>query len=311
MATTSGTSVFNLDLNDLIEEAFERCGRELRTGYDFRTARRSLNLLTIEWANRGINLWTIEQGQILMNSFQAIYPLPVDTIDLLDQVIRTNNGSQSNQIDININRISESTYSTIPNKNTNGRPIQVWINRQTGLSPAVAATTLSGSISATDTTITLANASALPIAGFVTIGSETIGYQNIVGNQILNAWRGQNGTTAASHSTGASVTVQNLPCINVWPTPNPPGDQYTFVYWRLRRIQDAGNGTNIGDIPFRFVNALVAGLAFYLSSKLPGVDPQRIPMLKADYEQQWTLAEQEDREKAAVRFVPRNLFYYR
>ena len=310
MATTSGTSVFNLDLNDLIEEAFERCGRELRTGYDFRTARRSLNLLTIEWANRGINLWTIEQGQILMNSFQAIYPLPVDTIDLLDQVIRTNNGSQSNQIDININRISESTYSTIPNKNTNGRPIQVWINRQTGLSPAVAATTLSGSISATDTTITLANASALPIAGFVTIGSETIGYQNIVGNQILNAWRGQNGTTAAAHSTGASVTVQNLPCINVWPTPNPPGDQYTFVYWRLRRIQDAGNGTNIGDIPFRFVNALVAGLAFYLSSKLPGVDPQRIPMLKADYEQQWTLAEQEDREKAAVRFVPRNLFYY-
>ena len=311
MATTSGTSVFNLDLNDLIEEAFERCGRELRTGYDFRTARRSLNLLTIEWANRGINLWTIEQGQILMNSFQAIYPLPVDTIDLLDQVIRTNNGSQSNQIDININRISESTYSTIPNKNTNGRPIQVWINRQTGLSPSVAATTLSGSISATDTTITLANASALPIAGFVTIGSETIGYQNIVGNQILNAWRGQNGTTAAAHSTGASVTVQNLPCINVWPTPNPPGDQYTFVYWRLRRIQDAGNGTNIGDIPFRFVNALVAGLAFYLSSKLPGVDPQRIPFLKQDYEQQWTLAEQEDREKAAVRFVPRNLFYYR
>ena len=311
MATTSGTSVFNLDLNDLIEEAFERCGKELRSGYDLRTARRSLNLLTIEWANRGINLWTIEQGQILMNSFQAIYPLPVDTIDLLDQVIRTNNGSQSNQIDININRISESTYSTIPNKNTNGRPIQVWINRQTGLSPAVAATTLSGSISATDTTITLANASALPIAGFVTIGSETIGYQNIVGNQILNAWRGQNGTTAAAHSTGASVTVQNLPCINVWPTPNPPGDQYTFVYWRLRRIQDAGNGTNIGDIPFRFVNALVAGLAFYLSSKLPGVDPQRIPMLKADYEQQWTLAEQEDREKAAVRFVPRNLFYYR
>ena len=310
MATTSGTSVFNLDLNDLIEEAFERCGSQLRSGYDFRTARRSLNLLTIEWANRGINLWTIEQGQILMNSFQAIYPLPVDTIDLLDQVIRTNNGSQSNQIDININRISESTYSTIPNKNTNGRPIQVWINRQTGLSPAVAATTLSGSISATDTTITLANASALPIAGFVTIGSETIGYQNIVGNQILNAWRGQNGTTAAAHSTGASVTVQNLPCINVWPTPNPPGDQYTFVYWRLRRIQDAGNGTNIGDIPFRFVNALVAGLAFYSSSKLPGVDPQRIPMLKADYEQQWTLAEQEDREKAAVRFVPRNLFYY-
>lgn len=311
MATTSGTSVFNLDVNDLIEEAFERCGRELRTGYDFRTARRSLNLLTIEWANRGLNLWTIEQGQILLNSYQAIYPLPTDTIDLLDQVIRTGNGSQSNQVDINISRISESTYSTIPNKNANGRPIQVWINRQTGMSPSTASTTLSASISSTDTTITLANASGLPGAGFVTIGSETIGYQNIVGNQIVNAWRGQNGTTAASHASGASVTVANLPCINVWPAPNPPGDQYTFVYWRMRRMQDAGTGTNVGDIPFRFVNALVAGLAFYLSQKLAGVDPQRIPMLKADYEQQWTLAEQEDREKAAVRFVPRNLFYYR
>ena len=311
MATTSGTSVFNLDVNDLIEEAFERCGRELRTGYDFRTARRSLNLLTIEWANRGINLWTIEQGQIVMNSYQAIYALPTDTIDLLDQVIRTGNGSQSNQIDININRISESTYSTIPNKNTNGRPIQVWINRQTGMSPSTTSATLNGGITSTDTTITLNSAAGLPIAGFITIGSELIAYQNIVGNQIVNAWRGQNGTTAASHATGAAVTTNNLPCINVWPTPNPPGDQYTFVYWRLRRIQDAGNGTNIGDIPFRFINALVAGLAYYLSSKLPGVDPQRIPMLKADYEQQWLLAEQEDREKATVRFVPRSMFYSR
>ena len=311
MATTSGTTAFNLDLNDLIEEAFERCGKELRTGYDFRTARRSMNLLTIEWANRGINLWTIEQGQIQMNSFQAVYALPVDTIDLLDHVIRTGNGSQSNQIDINITRISESTYSTIPNKNTNGRPIQVWINRQTGLSPSTASTTLASGISATDTTINLANASSLPLVGFITIGSELIAYQNIVGNQIVNAWRGQNGTTATAHSGGAQVTVNNLPCINVWPTPNPPGDQYTFVYWRMRRIQDAGTGTNIGDIPFRFIPCMVAGLAYYLSIKLPDVTPERVAVLKADYEQQWTLAEQEDREKAAVRFVPRNLFYYR
>lgn len=311
MATTSGTTTFNLDLNDLVEEAFERCGKELRSGYDLRTARRSINLLTIEWANRGINLWTVEQGQILMNSYQAIYPLPVDTIDLLDQVIRTSNGSQANQTDININRISESTYSTIPNKNTNGRPIQVWINRQTGLTPAKTATTIVGDISATDTTITLASTTGLPVAGFIDIGTETIGYQNIVGNQIVNAWRGQNGTTAASHLSGAQVTNNNLPCINVWPTPNPPGNQYTFVYWRMRRIQDIGSGTNVGDIPFRFIAPMVAGLAYYLSMKLPDVDPNRIPMLKADYEQQWTLAEQEDREKASVRFVPRNMFYYR
>jgi len=310
--STTGTTVFNLDMNDLIEEAFERCGAELRSGYDFRTARRSLNLLTIEWANRGINLWTVEQGQIVMNSNQAIYPLPVDTIDLLDTTVRQNNGSSSNQIDININRISESTYLSIPNKNANGRPIQVFINRQSGGVAAIPQTTLAAAITTTDqTTITLTNASGLPTQGFVNIGSETIGYQNIVGNQIINAWRGQNGTTAATHLSGVDVFNNNLPCINVWPTPNPPGDQYTFVYYRMRRIQDAGTGVRTQDIPFRFIPCMAAGLAYYMSVKLPEVTPDRIMMLKADYEQQWTLAEQEDREKAALRIVPRNMFYYR
>jgi len=307
--TTSGLSLFNLNLNDLVEEAFERCGKELRSGYDLRTARRSLNLLTIEWANRGINLWTVEQGQIVMNTGQAIYPIPVDTIDLLDTVVRTNNGQGNNQIDINITRISESTYITIPNKNANGRPIQVYVNRQSGNIAAIPQATLSGSISATDTTITLTGASKLPTQGFVNIDTETIGYQNIIGNQIINAWRAQNGTVAASHNTGASVYVNNLPCINVWPTPNSPGDQYTFVYYRLRRMQDAGSGTSIEDIPFRLVTAMVAGLAYNLSVKLPEVDPNRIMMLKADYEQQWQLASEEDREKAAIRFVPRVMFY--
>jgi hypothetical protein len=311
--TTTGITTFNLDMNDLVEEAFERCGLELRSGYDFRTARRSLNLLTIEWANRGINLWTVEQGQIVMNTNQAIYPIPVDTIDLLDTVVRTNNGQANNQIDINISRISESTYITIPNKNANGRPIQVWVNRQSGNIASIPQTTLAVGypITDTDTTITLTNVSGLPTQGFVNIGAETIGYQNIVGNQILNAWRGQNGTTATSHAALAEVFVNNLPCINVWPTPNPPGNQYTFVYYRLRRMQDAGTGVRTEDIPFRFIPCMAAGLAYYLSSKMPEVDMARIGMLKADYEQQWDLASSEDREKAPIRFVPRNSFYYR
>ena len=307
--TTTGTTTFNLDMNDLIEEAFERCGLELRTGYDFRTARRSLNILTIEWANRGINLWTVEQGQIVLNTQQALYALPVDTIDILDASTRTNNGSQSNQIDINLSRISEPVYMAIPNKNTTGRPVQMWINRQSGGVASVPQTTLVGGIDADDTTITLANAANLPTQGFVNIGNETIGYQNIVGNQIINAWRGQNGTTAAAHLTGVGVFNNQLPCINVWPTPNPPGDQYTLVYYRMRRIQDAGNGIRTQDIPFRFIPCMVAGLAYYLGAKIPGVDPGRIQMLKAEYEQQFQLAGDEDRETAAVRFVPRNMFY--
>jgi hypothetical protein len=305
--TTSSTTAFNLDLNDLIEEAFERCGLELRTGYDFRTARRSLNLMTVEWANRGINLWTVEQGQITMNTGQATYALPNDTIDLLDQTIRQNNGT-TNQIDINISRISEPTYMTIPNKLTQGRPIQVWINRQSGQTNAIASTTLNGAITATDTTITLTSTVGLATSGFIKVDNETIVYSNISGNQLLNCSRGQANTTAASHLTGASVFTQNLPSINVWPTPNAGGG-YVFVYYRLRRMQDAGSGVTEQDIPFRFVPCMVAGLAYYISMKKPEVAPERIMMLKQDYEQQFQLASEEDREKAPIRFVPRTIFY--
>jgi hypothetical protein len=308
MATT-GTTAFNLDVNDLIEEAFERCGKELRTGYDFKTARRSLNLLTIEWANRGINLWTVEQGVIPMVTGQAMYPYPADTIDLMDMVIRQNNGT-SNQQDINISRIAEPTYMSLPNKLAQGRPIQVYINRQSGqenLSGAL----LSANISSTATTIDLTSTSGLTSSGFIKLDNETISYPNINGNQLINCARGQNGTTAAAHTANATVTVQNLPCINVWPTPNAPGNQYTFVYYRLRRIQDAGSGIYVQDIPFRFIPCMVAGLAYQLSTKLPDVDMNRIPMLKMDYEEQFRLAAEEDREKAPIRFVPRNMFYAR
>lgn len=310
---TSGTSSFNLDLNNLIEEAFERCGKELRSGYDFRTARRSLNLMTIEWANRGINLWTVEQGQIPMVTGQALYPVPVDTIDLLDHVIRQSNATLI-QTDINISRIAEPTYASIPNKLAQGRPIQVYFNRQSGQEYATTIS-IASNVAIDATTITLTSVAGLPSAGFVKINNETISYPNIdtANKQLLNCARGQNGTTAAAHNvigTGP-ITVQNLPCINVWPTPNPPGDQYLFVYWRMRRIQDAGtNGTFIEDIPFRLLTCMVAGLAYYLSIKLPEVDPNRIAMLKADYEQQWELASAEDRDTSPLRIVPRNMFYY-
>ena len=234
--TTSGTTSFNLDLNFIVEEAFERCGAELRTGYDLRTARRSINLLTMEWANKGVNLWTIEQGSIPMVQGQIAYNLPVDTIDLLEHVIRTQSGQ--GQTDINISRISVDTYATIPNKNAQGRPIQVWIERWSG---------------ATD-----------PVTG-----------------------------------------VAN-PRINVWPAPDQ-NSFYTFVYWRLRRMQDAGDGINTQDIPFRFVPAMVAGLAYHLSLKIPNA-VERTPMLKAMYDEAWQQAADEDREKAHLRIAPRQYF---
>ena len=126
---TSGTTAFDMDFTEIAEEAWERAGREMRSGYDLRTARRSMNLLTIEWQNRGINLWTIDEGTVTLVKGTSQYDLPADTIDLLEQVIRTNSGDEYTQQDLTINRISVSTYASIPNKLTEGRPIQVYIER--------------------------------------------------------------------------------------------------------------------------------------------------------------------------------------
>lgn len=226
--TTSGTTAFNPDLTEIVEEAFERCGGELRTGYDLRTARRSLNLMFTDWANRGVNMWTMEQGQQVLTPGTATYNLPADTVDLLDHVIRTGAGNASTQADLTITRISEPTYSSIPNKLQQARPIQIWIERL------------------------------------------------------------------------------NTPRFTVWPVPDN-SQTYTLVYWRLRRIQDAGTGVNTMDMPFRFYNAMVAGLAYYMAMKVPGAI-DRIQILKAQYDEAWQLASDEDREKAAVRFVPRQQY---
>ena len=246
--TVVANATFNLDLAELVEEAFERCGSELRTGYDLKTARRSLNLLFADWANRGINLWTIDEGEIPLVQGVNTYDLPIDTVDLLEHVIRTNQGVQNTQADLSITRISVSTYATIPNKLQQARPIQVWINRQSGADYA--------------------------------------------------------GTTTTTPPAGV-----DSPKIVIWPTPDQGtvGDPYyTFVYWRLRRIHDSGNGANTMDIPFRFLTCMVAGLAYYMALKIPGADA-RLPILKQQYDEAWQLAADEDREKAAIRFVPRRM----
>ena len=240
MAVTSGSTSFNLDLTELVEEAFERAGRELRSGYDLRTARRSLNIMFADWANRGINLWTIEPGVIDLVQGQNTYPLPVDTIDLLEHVIRTGGNVAATQADLTITRISVSTYATIPNKIQQARPIQVWIQRYNGQqTPTGLAIDQTGGIGSTDTQITLDSVVGLPASGFVKIDSEIINYGYISGNTLYSCFRGQANTTAASHTDGTAVYWQQLPAVTVWPTPDN-AQSYQFVYWRLRRTQDAG-----------------------------------------------------------------------
>jgi hypothetical protein len=231
--TVSGVANFDMNFTELAEEAFERAGREMRSGYDLRTARRSANIMMAEWANRGINMWTIEQGSINLAQGTATYNLPADTVDLLEHVIRTGSGNASTQADLSITRISVSTYATIPNKLSQARPIQVYIDRK-----------------------------------------------------------------------------QDVPTVTVWPIPDQGtsgSPYYTFVYWRLRRIDNMGTGVNTADVNFRFLPCLTAGLAYYIAMKIPE-GAQRLDMLKTEYEYQWSLAAAEDREKAADRFVPRQYF---
>lgn len=223
---TSGTTAFDMDFTEIAEEAWERAGREMRSGYDLRTARRSMNLMTIEWQNRGLNLWTIDSGTQTLTAGTSQYTLPADTIDLLDHVIRTDAGNTTTQADLTISRIGVSTYASIPNKLTRGRPIQVFVER-----------------------------------------------------------------------------LRAAPVINLWPVPDD-STTYTFVYFRLRRIEDAGNGVETADMNFRFLPCLVAGLAYHIAIKVPEL-ADRISMLKAAYEEQYALAAGEDREKTSERFIPR------
>ena len=219
---TSGTATFNLDVVEIIEEAYEQAGLELRSGYDLKTARRSLNLLSLDWTNRGYNLWTVEQGTVPLLANVATYSLPADTIDLVEMVIRQTTGSTTT--DIAVTRIGMATYATIPVKDTLGRPVQVWVDRQIA------------------------------------------------------------------------------PQVTVWPVPST--NNYTLVYWRMRRIQDAGtSGEMTFDIPQRFLPCLVSGLALKIASKRPEAET-RVVRLKADYEEAWLAASTEDREKTTMRVIP-------
>tara|TARA_R110000868_G_scaffold25102_3_gene98012 strand:- start:5743 stop:6669 length:927 start_codon:yes stop_codon:yes gene_type:complete len=303
--TTTGATLFNMDFTEIAEEAWERAGREMRSGYDLRTARRSMNLMTIEWQNKGINMWTMEQGFINLTPGLATYALPTDTIDLLEHVIRTGANTASTQADLTITRISVSTYATIPNKLQQARPIQVWIQRLSGeVNPTNAL--LASTITATDTTITLTTVVGLAGSGFIRLESEDIYYTYISGNVLSGVFRAQNNTTAASHVVSTAVFVPQLPAVTVWPTPDN-STTYQFVYWRLRRVQDAGAGTETADMNFRFLPCVVAGLAYQIAVKVPEL-MERVPMLKQMYDEAFELAAGEDREKAAVRFVPRQMF---
>lgn len=216
--STSGTATFDLAIDDLVEEAFERCGIRATTGYHLNSARRSLNLLFLDWANRGLNLWTIEQATLTLTQGVNEIALPLDTVNVLEAVIRQNN--QGINTDVYLERISREDWLNTPNKTSQARPAQFYVQR--------------------DNT---------PKAFFYPAADQT----------------------------------------------------YTFVYYRIRRIQDAGAYTNTADVNFRFLPCLASGLAYFMSLKFA---PDRVAALKALYEEDFQRAALEDRDTASVQFVP-------
>ncbi len=216
--STSGTTTFDLAIDDLVEEAFERCGIRAQSGYQLNSARRSLNLLFLDWANRGLNLWTVEQATYTLTQGVNEISLPTDTVNVLEAIIRQNN--QGINTDVYIERISREDWLNVPDKTSQARPAQFYVQRDNA-----------------------------PKAFFYPAADQT----------------------------------------------------YTFVYYRIRRIQDAGAYTNTADVNFRFLPCLASGLAYYLSLKFA---PDRAAALKAIYEEDFQRAALEDRDTASVQFVP-------
>lgn len=216
----SGTTSFNPNIIELLEEAFERAGVEMRSGYDLKTGIRSFNFLMAEWANRGLNLWTITEGTVAFAAGDTSKDID-DVVDLIDFAVRT--GSGQSQVDYRLERIGVSQYAQITNKTITGRPTQIYVQRLTD-------------------------------------------------------------TTRAT----------------LWPIPS---QAYTLVYWALARIDDAGVATNTADMPYRFVPALVSGLAYHIATKKPEA-MARVPFLRDEYERQFALAAEEDRDRSSIYLLP-------
>ena len=284
----SGSKDFEPNVADYVEEAFERCGLELRTGYDVKTARRSLNFLFADWANRGLNRWTINQVTQTVAKDISEYPvgtltLSVGASDSFTVGETITGGSSSATASIITKPDSTSMTITVPSGTfTSGETI-------TGSSSS-ATTTVSSAVSFEDVQSTIDILSAV-----IRRDSTDLAVNRVSRDVYLNI---PNKTTTA-RPIQFYVDRQITPVVKLWPTPENNTDQ--IIYDRLIRIDDADTSVNTVEIPFRFYPCLAAGLAYYISLKKA---PDRIQILKALYEEEFLRAAEEDRDKANISLVP-------
>ena len=296
--TTSSSKDFELDVADYIEEAFERCGLEVRTGYDLKTARRSLNILFADWANRGLNRWTISQEILSLANGISEYPLGTLTLSVASSasfsVGETITGGTSS---------ATASVTSIPS------------------STSLAITIPSGTFTSSET-ITGGTSSAS------TTSSGTVGFSDVISSiDILSAVVRQNDGTSTQTDTSITrvsrdtflsisnkrststpsqfyVDRQIIPTLRLWPTQN--SSSLKLVFDRLTRIEDADADVNTVDVPFRFYPCLTAGLAYYIAMKKT---PERVKLLKAVYEEEFERAAAEDRDRSSLSLTPSSTYY--
>ena len=293
----SGSTDFELDVAEYVEEAFERCGLEVRTGYDLTSARRSLNLLFADWANRGLNRWTIEQATLPLASGIAIYPAGTLTMTVAASgsfsVGETITGGTSGATaSITSIRSSTAIDITVPEGTFS------------------ASETITGGTSSATTTVSSA-VSLVPIQSTIDVLSAVIrtgtgSDQTDVSISRISrdAYINISNKNSTSRPTQFYVDRLITPEIKLWPTPND--NTYTLVYDKLTRIDDVDNPQNTVDVPFRFYPCLSAGLAYYISLKRA---PQRTQLLKAVYEEEFERAAAEDRDRASLSLTPSRDYY--
>ncbi len=288
----SGSKDFEPNVAEYVEEAFERCGLELRTGYDARTARRSLNLLFADWANRGLNRWTIKQVTQTLASGIAEYPVGTITLAVSASgsfsIAETITGGTSGATASVITKpTSTSLTITVPSGTFSASETITG-----GTSGASTTTTAVASLEDTQASIDI-------LSGVIRRSSSDIAVTRISRDDYL--------TIANKSTTGRPtqfyVDRQITPVVKIWPTPENSTDE--FIYDRLVRIDDADTSVDTVGVPFRFYPCLTAGLAYYLSLKKA---PDRVQILKGLYEEEFQRAADEDRDKANINLVPSYTF---
>ena len=297
---TSGTTSFNLDIDDVIEESYERCGIRNTKGYDLKSSRRSLNLLFSEWGNRGVHLWKVELKSQSLTAGQATYTTPSDCSDVLEAYVSSTGAADTTlatALTVGATSVVLTDASTFSSSGT------IQIEEETITYSGKSSNTLTGASRGQFGSTAAAHASGTVVqnsSGAVTTSTNDISLTKID----RSAYAGLPNKGQTGQPSQYYVDRQIRPTISLYLTPD--ANTYTFLkYYYIQRIQDAGSYTNQTDLPYRFLPCMVSGLAFYLSQKYA---PERVQPLKLLYEDELERALQEDGQRTSLYITPFTYF---